>query len=122
VNVTGTDFVLIPCRTLETTERFYTDVLGLEAGARYGTDFGLEIETGDLTLAFIPAEKLGREFVASSAAIVLRVDDVATAKAELESRGVQFQTDVIDSGTCHQAYFADPDGNALGIHHIYKTS
>ncbi|MEZ5074507.1 MAG: hypothetical protein R2691_06700 [Solirubrobacterales bacterium] len=27
-----------------------------------------------------------------------------------------------DSGVCHQAFFADPDGNALAIHHRYAPS
>jgi hypothetical protein len=26
---------------------------------------------------------------------------------------------MIDSGTCHQAIFLDPAGNALDLHHIY---
>ena len=120
MNVTGTDFVLIHCRDLAATERFYTETLGLELGKRWG-DMGFEVETGDTTLAFMDPTKMGREFAPSMTAIVLRVDDVAAAKAELEGKGVEFGTDVIDSGTCHQAYFSDPDGNPLGIHHIYGS-
>ncbi len=56
---------------------------------------------------------------ANSGPIAFRVDDVAAAKAELESRGVEFQGDIVDSGVCHQAYFADPDGNNLILHHRY---
>ena len=40
-------------------------------------------------------------------------------RAELESRGVIFTPDTIDSGVCHMAYFADPDGNALMLHNRY---
>ncbi|HEX8688998.1 MAG TPA: hypothetical protein VF729_02020 [Solirubrobacterales bacterium] len=43
----------------------------------------------------------------------------AAARAELESRGVEFKADTLDSGVCHQAFFTDPDGNALPIHHRY---
>ena len=43
------------------------------------------------------------------------------AKAELESRGVEFDTETIDSGVCWQAIFRDPDGNALAIHHRYAA-
>ena len=32
---------------------------------------------------------------------------------------MQFMGDVIDSGVCKQTFFADPDGNALAIHHRY---
>ena len=27
--------------------------------------------------------------------------------------------DIIDSGVCHQAFFSDPDGNTLNLHHRY---
>ena len=118
MNVTGTDFVLIMSQDLERTERFYGGTLGLELGKRWG-EMGFEVETGDLTLAFMDPSLMGREFATSATAVVLSVDDVPAAKGELEDAGVEFNTDVIDSGSCHQAYFSDPDGNALGIHHIY---
>lgn len=41
------------------------------------------------------------------------------ARAELEAKGVAFRGDVIDSGVCHQTFFADPAGNTLGLHHRY---
>ena len=37
----------------------------------------------------------------------------------LESRGVSFSGETMDSGVCFQAYFSDPDGNALMLHHRY---
>jgi len=51
--------------------------------------------------------------------IALRVDDVAKRRAELEAQGVAFRGEILDSGVCHQAFFADPDGNALILHHRY---
>jgi hypothetical protein len=48
------------------------------------------------------------------------VDDFEGAKAELESRGVEFKGEPIDSGVCLQTFFEDPDGNALAIHHRYE--
>ena len=56
---------------------------------------------------------------ASNHPIEFRVDDVEAARAELESRGITFKGDTLDSGVCHQAFFEDPDGNALAIHHRY---
>ena len=47
------------------------------------------------------------------------VDDVAAARATLEERGVVFGGDIFDTGVCHMAFFADPDGNALMLHHRY---
>jgi hypothetical protein len=37
----------------------------------------------------------------------------------LESSGVQFNGKTMDSGVCHMAFFEDPDGNALVLHHRY---
>jgi predicted enzyme related to lactoylglutathione lyase len=47
------------------------------------------------------------------------VDDVAAARKELESNGIEFVADTMDSGVCHMAHFRDPDGNALMLHHRY---
>jgi hypothetical protein len=44
---------------------------------------------------------------------------VAAARSSLEQRGVEFQGDILDTGVCHMAFFADPDGNALMLHHRY---
>ena len=40
-------------------------------------------------------------------------------QAEVEARGVTFAGDTFDTGVCHMAFFADPDGNALMLHHRY---
>ena len=50
--------------------------------------------------------------------IALRVDDVESARKELEAKGVEF-AGTRDSGVCHMAFFADPDGNALILHRRY---
>ena len=121
--VTGVDFVCVPTRDLEAAMEFYGDVLGLERSKvwqRAGDDpVGAEFEPGTVTVALLASERLGLEFQANTAPIALQVDDVEAARAELESRGVSFAADTVDSGVCHMAYFADPDGNALMLHHRY---
>ena len=52
-------------------------------------------------------------------AIALHVEDIEAARAELESRGVEFLADTLDTSVCHMAFFRDPDGNALMLHHRY---
>jgi hypothetical protein len=32
---------------------------------------------------------------------------------------VEFRADTLDTGVCHMAFFEDPDGNALMLHHRY---
>ena len=44
--------------------------------------------------------------------------DVAAAKAELEGKGVTF-AGMTDTGVCHMAFFADPDGNQIVLHRRY---
>jgi catechol 2,3-dioxygenase-like lactoylglutathione lyase family enzyme len=114
-----TDFVFLPVTGFEQAEAFYAGVLGLPCSARYGNGIGGEFETGSLTIQVIDMAKIGREFAPSKGAIALHVDDVAGARATLEARGVKFDGEIVDSGVCHQAYFQDPDGNMLILHHRY---
>jgi predicted enzyme related to lactoylglutathione lyase len=115
----GVDFVYVPTREFDRAVKFYGEVLELPLSARYGKMPGAEFETGNLTLAVIQPDAFGVEFHANRNAIALHVDDVAAARSELESRGVTFTADTIDSGVCHMAFFEDEDGNALMLHHRY---
>jgi len=117
--VTGTDFVTVATQDLDRAMQFYGNVLGLPFGKRWGNMPGAEYETGSLTIALMQSDAFGMEFRPNNHPIALHVDDFDAAKAELESRGVEFQGDVIDSGVCYQAFFQDRDGNMLGIHHRY---
>jgi catechol 2,3-dioxygenase-like lactoylglutathione lyase family enzyme len=117
--VSGTDFVAVPSKDFERSAEFYGGVLGLEASKRWGNMPAGEFETGGVTLAVMQCDAFGIEFSPNAVPIALHVDDFEGAKAELESRGVEFRGDVIDSGVCWQAFFADPDGNMVGIHHRY---
>ena len=117
--VTGVDFVTVFVKDFAAAKEFYGTVLGLPCSADYGRVPGAEYETGSLTLQLMDAEAIGREFHPSTHPIALHVEDVEAARAELESRGVSFVADTMDSGVCHMAFFADPDGNALMIHHRY---
>ncbi len=65
------------------------------------------------------SDAFGLEFRPHVHPIELRVEDFEAARAELESRGVEFEGETLDSGVCFQAFFPDPDGNALAIHHRY---
>jgi catechol 2,3-dioxygenase-like lactoylglutathione lyase family enzyme len=120
--ITGTDFITVATRDIKAAEEFYGTVLGLPLSKRWGQSPAAEFETGNLTIAVMESEFFGIEFRANNHPIELRVDDVEAARAELESRGVAFEGDTIDSGVCHQAFFQDPDGNALAIHHRYAPN
>jgi catechol 2,3-dioxygenase-like lactoylglutathione lyase family enzyme len=117
--ITGTDFITVATKDIDAAMEFYGGVLGLPLGKRWGQMPAVEFETGTLTIAVLESEAFGIEFQTNNHPIALRVDDVPAARTELEARGVQFKGDIIDSGVCHQAFFEDPDGNLLGLHHRY---
>jgi predicted enzyme related to lactoylglutathione lyase len=78
-----------------------------------------EFETGNLTINLMNAERMGLNHSTFENPIALHVDDVGAARADLEARGVKFDMDTFDTGVCHMAFFRDPDGNALMLHHRY---
>jgi catechol 2,3-dioxygenase-like lactoylglutathione lyase family enzyme len=119
MEVKGTDFVFLPISSFEQAETFYTETLGLECSKRYSNGIGGEFETGNLTIQVVDTGKMGLDIKPSTGAIAFHVDDVEEARAELESQGVEFAGETMDSGVCFQAYFHDPDGNALILHHRY---
>jgi predicted enzyme related to lactoylglutathione lyase len=113
------DFVSVPVRDLDRAAEFYGETLGLQRSRGYSERWR-EFELGNVSLALIPIEMLGRdEFTANIAPVAIRVPDVAEAREKLEAAGVEFPIDTIDSGVCHIAPFRDPDGNALQLHRRY---
>ena len=117
--VTGVDFVSLPTRDLETAVEFYGTTLGLERSVYLKDRHFAEFETGNLTLSVMDAEKFGLPHNVNHNAVALHVDDVAAARATLEGHGIVFNGETFDTGVCHMAFFADPDDNALMLHHRY---
>ncbi|MBV9473533.1 MAG: VOC family protein [Solirubrobacterales bacterium] len=117
--VRGVDFVGLPTRDLEAAVAFYGETLGLPRSVYLPERHYSEFETGNLTLSVYNAEKMGLEHQPNANHVALHVDDVAAARSALEQRGVSFHGDTLDTGVCHMALFADPDGNALMLHRRY---
>jgi catechol 2,3-dioxygenase-like lactoylglutathione lyase family enzyme len=105
------DFIALPVEDLARADAFYGETLGLARNPNSGERW-VEYETGNLTLAL---SQYG-------GGLALRVADVAQARNELEAQGMEFSMETFDSGVCHGAPFADPDGNRLLLHHRYAPS
>jgi catechol 2,3-dioxygenase-like lactoylglutathione lyase family enzyme len=119
IEVQRADFVGLPTQDLERAERFYEEVLGLRRNPNHSPGWP-EFETGNVTLVLTDVAKTGQEFSPNVGAVALRVPDVAEAMERLRAAGVQFDfEDPYDSSVCHMAFFRDPDGNALILHHRY---
>ena len=116
--VERTDFVSVPVTDTERSTRFYGETLGLQRANDAGFP---EFQLGEnVSMYLLDLSKTGSEFSAPhTAQIALRVADVADARSELESRGVVFDGETLDTGVCHMAFFRDPDGNALMLHRRY---
>jgi len=119
MQVERVDFVSFLTQDLARAKRFYTEVLGLEIETEGESD--LELRAGQVTLDVFDPSSIGEPFAPSPAGMALRVADVDAARAELEAKGVEFDGDTIETSVCKQAWFRDPDGNALMLHRRYDA-
>ena len=109
IGVERVDFIAVPVSDLARADEFYGGTLGLARNPHASGDRWVEYETGNVTIALSMY----------GGGIALRVPDVAEARSELERDGFEFAMDTFDTGACHGAPFADPDGNPLQFHKRY---
>ena len=114
--VTGLDFVAVPSTDWPRSRAFYVDTLGLRPDAHGKGEFWV----GETCFGIYEPATFGMEFAPQKAAhLALHVEDMVAARAELEAKGVEFLGETLDTGVCYMAFFEDPDGNALMLHHRY---
>ena len=114
--ITTLDFVAIPSQDAERSRAFYVETLGLRPDDRSRFEFWV----GETCFGVWEPEKFGMEFASQkNAHLALHVDDMEATRSELEDEGVVFAGETLDTGVCHMAFFSDPDGNDLMLHHRY---
>ena len=118
MQVEHVDFWAVPVTDMERSITFYRDTLGLPQTSDGGFP---EFKLGDNGFLYLLSmEAVGGAFRGPhDAGFALRVADVAEARKELEAKGVEFRGEVLDTGVCHMAFFADPDGNQMVLHRHY---
>jgi len=114
MDVEHVDFVSFLTRDLARAREFYVGTLGLEVETEGEHD--MELSCGQVTLDIFDPSSIDQPFSVSPAGLALRVPDVDAAREELEAKGVEFDGATIVTGVCKQAWFKDPDGNALMLH------
>jgi catechol 2,3-dioxygenase-like lactoylglutathione lyase family enzyme len=119
MQVERVDFVSFLTRDIPRAKQFYSEVLGLEIETAGESD--LEFRAGQVTLDIFDPSSIGQPFAPSPAGLALRVLDVDATRAELEAKGVEFDGDTLETSVCRQAWFKDPDGNALMLHRRYDA-
>ncbi len=116
MKISRLDFVGIPSTDSERSRRFYVETLGLRPDERSH----FEVWAGETCFGIWEPASFGLEFAPQkNAHPALHVDDVDSARVELEAKGVEFAGETFDTGVCHMALFTDPDGNDLMLHHRY---
>ena len=115
--ITGLDFIGVPTQDPDRSRTFYRDVLGLRPD-----DHGdYEQWAGETCFSIWQPEQFGMPFVVQKGnPWALHCEDVPKAREALEAQGVEFFGETFDTGVCHMAMFADPDGNDLMLHSRYK--
>jgi predicted enzyme related to lactoylglutathione lyase len=101
---------------------FYTNVLGLEKrvenplpdGPRFLT---VGVKGQDFMLVLWPGTPGQAQPVQGRipASVTIETEDCRKAYEELKSRGVEFETDVLEQPWGYVALFRDPDGNRLQL-------
>jgi catechol 2,3-dioxygenase-like lactoylglutathione lyase family enzyme len=117
--VQRTDFVGVNVRDRARASDFYGDTVGLRRNP-LSSDAWPEFEADNVGLVLSTPEQKGGGEYRPEFGVALRVADVALAMERLGQAGVQFEfPEPYDSGVCHMAFFKDPDGNGLMLHHRY---
>jgi catechol 2,3-dioxygenase-like lactoylglutathione lyase family enzyme len=114
--VTRLDFIAVPSTDWKRSRAFYVDTLGLRPDETADGEFWV----GETCFGIYEPATFGMEFAPQkNAHIALHVEDVTAARAELAAKGIEFLGETLDTGVCHMAFFEDPDGNDMMLHHRY---
>ena len=114
--ITKLDFIGIPSQDWERSRAFYVETLGLPGDEHSRAEFWV----GDTCCGIWEPARFGMPFAPQkNGHLALHVDDVEAARKELETKGVEFAGETLDTGVCHMAFFNDPDGNDLMLHSRY---
>jgi catechol 2,3-dioxygenase-like lactoylglutathione lyase family enzyme len=118
-DIQRTDFVGVNVTDRAKAVQFYGEALGLERNSLSSDEWP---ELGADNVGFVlstPEQKGGGEF-SPEYSVAFRVPDVALSMERLRAAGAEFEfPEPYDSGVCHMAFFRDPDGNRLMLHHRY---
>ena len=105
-------FIMYPVTDMARAIAFYRDGLGLRPGEFTG-DPWFEFEVGGTTFGIGNFEQIGTAGTAQS--LALEVDDIAAARAELRTRGIE-ASEPHELPACWVSALKDPDGNGVWLH------
>ena len=113
IRVRAVDFIVYNSTNMKRSKKFYRDLLGLDRGGEH-TSFWAEFATKPTTVCVCAPGK--RSKWRGKTAVALAVDDVYEAVEWLRRHRVKILMEPVETGVCHMAFIADPDGNRLCLH------
>jgi predicted enzyme related to lactoylglutathione lyase len=116
-DIKGPDFITLLVRDLETSRRFYADVIGLtpspetrpNAFAFATQPIGFAIRKSQIDLDAVP--ELGQGVI-----LWFRTDDAAALHNRLKQRGVSITQELAEGPFGKMFTFRDPDGYLITVH------
>ncbi|MGC1448994.1 MAG: VOC family protein [Candidatus Sulfotelmatobacter sp.] len=117
MRVLGYTWAGVRTANLKSTERFFSEVLGLSLLRRGEGLVQFEVPSGQLFEVFGPESRFYR--LHTCPVLGFQVEDVRTARKELESQGVGFVTEVDGNEYEAWTYFRGPDGY---LYELWQTA
>ena len=112
--VKGVAAVWVPVQDMDRAATFYADSLGLEVNRV--DDKWAEVDANGLLIGLNAREAEGADSDGGPVISFQPDGDIAEAKRELESRGVQFPADISEHPWGRIATFKDSEGNDLQLY------
>ncbi|MFT3727722.1 MAG: VOC family protein [Terricaulis sp.] len=114
-------FTMYPAKDVARARKFYGEVLGLKEGSvgNQGEGWWVEYDLpggGCFALTNFTQD----EPSANGGTIAFEVTDIEALCADLQSKGVTFKGDLIQSPVCRMRVISDTEGNSILLHQLHK--
>ena len=118
MDVERVDFVSFLTQDIARAKQFYAETLGLELESEGESD--MEFRCGQVTLDIFDPSSIGQPF-APCPPVSRSASRTSRPRAPSSSRRVLSSMETITTSVCKQAWFKDPDGNALMLHRRFDA-
>jgi len=119
MRVLGYTWAGVRTSDLKATTRFFAETLGLSVVHEGKGMMQFEMPSGQLFEVFGPENRYYR--LHTCPVLAFQVEDVREARTELESRGLQFETEVEGDESEAWTYFRGPDGYLYELWQTKRT-
>ena len=115
-------FTLYPIQDAERARAFYSETLGLTIGKQVESGIWTEFDLpGGGCLALYKTSDI-QPSANSGGSIALEVEDLDALIAQLKTKGVTFQAEMIPSPVCRMSIILDSEGNSIILHELHKKT